>query len=281
MGTILKRSLARSRGQIIGWGLSLGLLAAYLCALFDTMAAQATQYRQIIAAIPAQFMAFFGPKADMFSAVGYLNMGFFSYMPIVAGIYAILAGSGLLASDEEAGTLDLLLAHPLRRGALLIGRVLGFVIALGGILALAWVGFAVTAPNTQLGVTAWQIALPMVCVWALLFFYGMLALFLAMILPSRSAAASTVGLGIVVDYFVNSWKAINPRLEPLARFLPLHYFQEAGALDGLDLGMLSVLVGAGLVLMLYAWWRFEERDIRVAGEGGWRLPGLGRRATPR
>jgi len=27
-----------------------------------------------------------------------------------------------------------------------------------------------------------------------------------------------------------------------------------------------------------AWWRFERRDIRVGGEGGWRLPVLlGRR----
>ena len=63
-----------------------------------------------------------------------------------------------------------------------------------------------------------------------------------------------------------------PNGEADPRFFDIESVEEAKA---------EVLVGSGLVLMLYAWWRFEERDIRVAGEGGWRLPGLGRRATPR
>jgi hypothetical protein len=35
-------------------------------------------------------------------------------------------------------------------------------------------------------------------------------------------------------------------------------------------------VGVSLVFVLLAWWRFERRDIRVGGEGGWNLPSLSR-----
>ncbi len=37
------------------------------------------------------------------------------------------------------------------------------------------------------------------------------------------------------------------------------------------------LLGIALLLALLAWWRFERRDVRVGGEGGWRLPILARR----
>jgi len=29
-----------------------------------------------------------------------------------------------------------------------------------------------------------------------------------------------------------------------------------------------------LVLILLAWWRFQRREIRVSGEGGWKRPKL-------
>jgi len=31
-----------------------------------------------------------------------------------------------------------------------------------------------------------------------------------------------------------------------------------------------------LIFTLLAWWRFQRRDIRVGGEGGWNLPALSR-----
>ncbi len=42
-----------------------------------------------------------------------------------------------------------------------------------------------------------------------------------------------------------------------------------------------LLVVAVVILVLLAWWRFERRDIRVGGEGGWGLPVLSRRKSAR
>ena len=46
------------------------------------------------------------------------------------------------------------------------------------------------------------------------------------------------------------------------------------AIDGLKWGWVAGLLGISVLFAVIAWWRFERRDIRVGGEGSWRLPGI-------
>jgi hypothetical protein len=85
---------------------------------------------------------------------------------------------------------------------------------------------------------------------------------------------------LVASYFLTSITSLNESLGKLARFLPYEYFQGSDALQGLDWAAFLGLLGASGLLIGLAWWRFEERDIRVAGEGGWRLPVRGRHRVP-
>ena len=65
---------------------------------------------------------------------------------------------------------------------------------------------------------------------------------------------------------------LDSRLGQIATFSPLNYYQGGLAIDGLKWGWVAGLLGFSLLFLLIAWWRFERRDIRVAGEGSWRLP---------
>jgi ABC-2 type transport system permease protein len=94
------------------------------------------------------------------------------------------------------------------------------------------------------------------------------------VLPSaRLAGALTSGL-LVADYLLQGLANINENLKAIVQYTPLHFYQGGKAMDGLDWGWLALLLGASLLLALVAWWRFQRRDIRVGGEGGWRLPAL-------
>jgi ABC-2 type transport system permease protein len=76
----------------------------------------------------------------------------------------------------------------------------------------------------------------------------------------------------VASFFVTMLARLDPALEGLGRFSPLRYYQSGEAIRGLNGGwLLGLLAGAGVFGVL-AWWRFERRDIRVAGEGAWRWP---------
>jgi hypothetical protein len=42
----------------------------------------------------------------------------------------------------------------------------------------------------------------------------------------------------------------------------------------MDWGAFTGLLGISLVFILIAWWQFLHRDIRVGGEGEWRLASI-------
>ncbi|MBN1656785.1 MAG: ABC transporter permease, partial [Anaerolineae bacterium] len=234
---------------------------------------QQGDFMQMIESYPPEFLAFFGgDAASLATPQGYLGMYGFSMLPVIVGIFAVIAGSGLLASDEESGRLDLIVAHPVSRTALFWGRVLAFLAATLGILVIGWLGFSVLLGGSSLDVSWGEMALPFLPVLAQTLIYGAVALVLSLLLPSRRLAAAGAGLLLVLSYFLTSMSGLNEQLATIAQFLPYDYFQGADALQGLDLASFVGLVAVSALLAAIAWWRFERRDIRIAGEGGWRLP---------
>jgi ABC-2 type transport system permease protein len=264
-------SLARFRGQILGWGLALFVMGALAVARYNLMKDNQELIRQLIAGSVGDFIRMFGDVGRLTTPGGFLSLAFFSYLPLVLGVFAVLAGSGLLVADEENGTLDLVLAHPISRTALFLGRLLAFGVATLTILALSWLGFLVAMPWSRLDVGWWSMARPYVSLAAVMFFFGGLALLLSMVLPARRSAAMTTGVVLLASYFLTTLARLDTGLEPVARFSPIYYYQGGEAIEGLNaLWLAGLLAMAGLFAIL-AWWCFERRDIRVVGEGGWRL----------
>jgi ABC-2 type transport system permease protein len=204
----------------------------------------------------------------------YLTMRFFSYMPLILGIFAILSGSGLTAVDEEKGTLDLILAHPVSRTSIFLGRFLAMLLTLLIILVVSWAGLVVWMSRTNLRdqITPSQMVLPYLSLLAELLFFGTLATLLSLVMPSRRQAATAGGVLLVGSFFVTLFARLDPTLEPLARFSPLSYYQSGQAVLGLNGTWLAGLFLAAGCFAFLAWYCFERRDIRVAGEGAWQLP---------
>ena len=277
MRTTLRYTLSSLRGQIIGWGLGLAALGLLLVPFYDVFTEQQGDFMQMIENYPEEFLAFFGGDAAAIATPeGYLHMYGFSMLPVIVGIFAVLAGSGLLAKDEEYGRLDLIVAHPVSRTVLFWGRVLAFLAATVGILVIGWLGFSVLLGGSSLSVSWLEMALPFLPLLAQATIYGAVALLLSQFLPSLRLAAAGAGILMVTSYFVTSMASLNESLAAVAQFLPYDYFQGGGALEGLDWASFLGLLAVSAVLAAVAWWRFERRDIRVAGEGGWRLPSLRR-----
>jgi ABC-2 type transport system permease protein len=280
MFPIFAHTFSRSRGALLGWGLSLGLLAMYLMPFYDTLAEQKETLQTLLASYPPELLAFFGDMGNMtalFTPEGYLGFEFFSFMPIILGIFAVLAGSGLLVTDEENGTLDLVLAHPVSRTGLFFGRLLAFMATTLGLLVIIWLGLVIGRNWSTIELTAMELARPFLSLGAELVLFGTSALALSLLLPSRRLAAAVAGLVLVASYFITSLARINDNLNEIVKFSPLHYYQGGDAIRGLNGEWLGGLLAVALVFTLLAWWRFERRDIRVAGEGSWRLTWPGRK----
>jgi ABC-2 type transport system permease protein len=273
--TIFLHGLARYRGQVLGWGLALALMAALAVVRYDLMQDNRELILQLVRGPAGDFIRMFGDVDRLTTPGGFLSLAFFSYLPLVLGVFAVLAGSGLIVADEEAGTLDLVLAHPVSRTALFLGRLLAFGAATLAILALSWLGFVVAMARSTLDVGGWALARPYLSLAAVLAFFGGLALLLSLVLPARRTAAMAAGLVLLVSYFLTTLARLDKGLERVARFSPISYYQGGEAIEGLNGRWLAGLLAALLFASL-AWWRFERRDVRVIGEGGWRWPRLRR-----
>ena len=266
------------RGQTLGWGLGLAIYGLSIVSMYDTMAAQQDQLQQMIASYPQEFLAFFGGDANsLITPAGFLGMYAFSMMPVIIGVFAVLAGSGLIVSDEERGRLDLIITHPVGRSAFFFGRALGILAASVSIMLLGWLGFSLMLGSSSLGFSWGEMLVPFLALLVQTLIYATLALLLSMLLPSRSLAAMLTGVILVTSYFVSSLSFMDERLATLAKLMPYHYFQTALSFAELNLGWLFALLGAAVLMTLFAWLRFLRRDIRLSGEGSWRLPLLSKR----
>ena len=249
-----------------------------IVSMYDSMAAQQDQLQQMIASYPQEFLAFFGGDANsLITPAGFLGMYAFSMMPVIIGVFAVLAGSGLIVSDEERGRLDLIITHPVGRSAFFFGRALGILAASVSIMLLGWLGFSLMLGSSSLGFSWGQMLVPFMALLAQMLVYVALGLLLSMLLPSRGLSAMLTGVILATSYFVSSLSFMDERLATLAKLMPYHYFQTALSFAELNLGWLFALLGTAVLMALLAWLRFLRRDIRLSGEGSWRLPLLSKR----
>lgn len=269
-------TLRRLRGQILGWGSGLALYGLAMGILYDTVQ-NMPGLQEMLANYPPELMAFFGNMADLSSTAGYFGTYYSSYMPLIVGIFTVSAAAGLLAGDEERGTLDLTLAYPVGRTALFWGRWLGFVVATALILFIGYLGWAVTLPFGGMDVSAGRLLAAHAPIAALALLFGGLALLLSLLLPSARMAATTAGGLLAANFLLVGLAELNDKLRPIMDATPFAFFQGGEAINDLNWAWLLGLTAAAFVLAAGGWLLFRRRDIRVGGERGWNWrPRLGR-----
>ena len=83
---------------------------------------------------------------DLTSAAGYLQSSVFGLiLPLLALFYGAATGARVTAGDEESGTLDLLLAHPVTRTRLILQRFGALAMGIGAATGRRALVFAATA----------------------------------------------------------------------------------------------------------------------------------------
>lgn len=269
-----KNTLRRLKGAIIWWGISLFLYGMFMASLFENIQEMGDAFLVILEAYPPEMLAFFPEIFDILKPVGYLDVYYFGYMTFILGMFTVGAFAKLLVGDEEAGILDLVMAHPLSRSAIFWGRVLGLVAAIGLIMLISWVGWMIPPGPENLTLNGVELFTPYLPLFAVQLLFGGLALLLSMILPAaRAAGGLSAGL-LIGNYLLTGFANINEDLKPIFDLTPLRYYQGADAINGLDWNWMGGLLLVSVVLALLAWWRFQRRDIRVGGEGTWQLSNL-------
>lgn len=263
---IFWHAVQSSRRALLGWALGIGAFIAVNVAVYPAVKDQ-TEYDDILQDMPDALLAAFGIEKglSLTSPAGYLISQVFGFLlPLLFVVFAVALGSRSLATEEETGTLDLLLAHPVSRRRVALEKFAALGIAL---LVLGFVSWAVlVATAIPVGLHAGSVDLAIATLASVLLGIqaGSLALATAAAIGRRTPAAA-VAVTVSMAGFV--LESLGELVEGVARVRWLSPFHFANGnipmlhgLRALDVVVLVVLALAACAAGVAA---FERRDLGV------------------
>lgn len=185
------------------------------------------------------------------------------YGPLVIAVTAIGGASAATAGEEEEGILGLILAHPVKRSRLLLGKAaavaLEVVVVAGGTFVGLLAGVAVGGG----GVATGNLAALSLHLAFFGFATGALALALAGASGRRAVATAGAGGFALLGFLVNGFAPLVDPLAWLEYLSPFYYYEEHDPIaHGVEVADLAVLAAAALALTALAVVGLRRRDIR-------------------
>lgn len=260
MPNVMTKTLWDSRRSLAGFAIGTALVGT-MYAGFYPQVADGAMGQAVEGFTPALREAL--NMEDIASAAGYLGSSVFGIIvPLIAVIHGIATGTRAVAGDEEAGYLDLLLAHPVSRTRLLLHRCAALAIsafALAGLVLLAMLAIRGGAQLDTIGVG--QFAAQCVALGLLGTVFGVVAVTIGAATGSRAAALGGGAVVGVLGYAANTF-ATQIGADAARYASPFHYYIGNQPLrHGFQWADLGVLAGAVAVLVIVASTMFNRRDL--------------------
>jgi ABC-2 type transport system permease protein len=246
---------------ILGWGIGMGLFGSMYIGIWPEMSALVEDFGDL--------SIYEAMAIDMATFAGFIASVVVQYVPLLVAIYAIIASTGTLAGEEDRGTLELLLATPLKRWQIVTVKALALAIASLVIVILTGIGDAITLTivkqTVEVDVSAGQLVWAVVSTWPLLLATMMIGLFLGAYLPNRMTAAIGVTFIFVASYFLKLLTGMVDFLDFLKPFSLFSHINTTGTLftDGIDVGGTALLLVLAAVFFGLAVAAFQRRNVTV------------------
>ncbi len=202
---------------------------------------------------------------DLASPAGYLEGTLFGLLgPLLLIMFAAATGARAIAGDEEAGMLDLLLAHPVSRTRLVLERFGALAAAIALLGSVVWVATLAAISLAGIDIGADRITAAAVGLALLGLSFGAIALATGAISGSRGLVLGVTAALAVAAYLTHSFAPQVEGLEPLRNLSPFYYCLGSDPLrTGFHPGHLAMLEVIPLALLGIALWSFNGRDVAV------------------
>lgn len=261
---ILVRTLRNSVRAMVWWSLGVVALVSLQVAVYPSIRDNPSMKR-LTEDYPDALKAFiaFGGGVDYTSPAGYLGSELFSFvLPLLLMIAAIGAGARAIGGDEEAGTLELVLANPVSRTRVVVDRFAALVVEVAVIAAVLWAALAIACTIASMDIGLSRLASAVVDAALLAVLYGAVALLVGAATGRRAVAIAVAAAAGVAAYIVNALAALVEALEPAQKASPFYHYAAGDPLrEGLSPGHSALLLAAVLVVAAAAPYAFSRRDV--------------------
>jgi ABC-2 type transport system permease protein len=260
--SVFTKALWDQRRAYLGWMAGVAGTAILYAVFYPWMDTPAMA--EAMAAYPEGLLEAFGWQ-DVVSPEGYLAGTVFNLLgPVLLVIYAIAFGSAAIAGDEEAGTLELLIAHPVNRTSVLLQRAAALTVGLIGLGAVVWVSLIAIAGPSGIDIAPGRLAAASLQIVLLALCFGALALLMGAASGRRGVVIGVTASVAVASYLANNLATLVDQIAWVQR-LSLFFYATGGEplRNGVQFGDAGLILAVTLLLLAGAVVAFSRRDVAV------------------
>ena len=261
---VFQRTIRDRRVSLIWWIIGSALYTGMIVAIFPVIDGNES-FQDLADDYPEALQAMFG-GADAFAQfttpTGFLNTYLFSMiLPFIFTALAVSIGASVIAGEEESGTMDLLLAHPVSRRRAVVEKALALMVAVILMGAVQVLLIGALGPLVDLHV-GW-VGLIAASVGTILF--GVLGGLLAMLVGSirgQKGLATAVAWGVAIGgYLLSIVASLADALDFLRYLSPLYHATVGNPVEnGMPVNYLFLVAGV-VALLLSTLAVFERHDL--------------------
>jgi ABC-2 type transport system permease protein len=257
---VVTKTASEQQGMLAVISVAIVLLGILIGLMFNGLQADLATISEDL---PEGVMALVG-NVDMGTPEGWLTGELYSLVvPIALIALAATMGSRALGSEEKTGTMGLLLARPISRSRIVLGKSAAMLINVGIAVVLTSIGVALGSWLGDLGVGTTEILATSLMAGLLASVFGALAFALGAATGRVPLAAFGSAGAAFVAYLANSMLPLSDNLSDFAKLSPFYYYLTGDPLvNGIDWSHALVLGGLTAGLIALSLVLFNRRDLR-------------------
>ena len=263
MPEITAHALRVDRKSLFWWTLGLVLTTLMFLVFYPSIADNAAAYRQAIEGLPDALKAFAGGEGDPVSPGGYLQGQFFASLGAwLFFAFGVARGGRAIAGDEEAGTLELVVAAPVGRARIVAERALAMAVELVIVAVATWLALVILGPLFEIDLPAGDFAAGVAGLAFGAWVFGALALAVGAATGRAGVAYGVAGGAAALAFLCTVLAPLTDILNDRRELSPgWQSFGTRPIETGFHTGDLAILLVEGIVIIAVGTWLFLRRDI--------------------
>ena len=257
LGALVAAHLSDRRRSVLAWGLPLGLMSAFIVAIFPSVE---DSISKAVQGYPEGLKEAFG-IGQLTNVEQYLQAEMLSLIvPLALGYLAVRAIASGLTGAAESGRLDVLLSAPVSRARLVAAGFLATAIELAVVLLITLALTCLGSLAAGAGLSFGSALAGYANVWPLaLLFAGFGAIAAGFSLRTSVVTGAVAGL-LVTMYVLDLIGRLDTDLSAV-RYISVFKYYGNAIEDGIDPLAFAGVTVVALLLATTGAWLFERRDL--------------------
>ncbi len=259
LSSITLKTVFEKRWSMFAWFAGLFLTTVVIMLLFPTLR---DTLGKALNEVPESMKGILGNAQTYQRVNGFIDIQVLAQMVFMTIVYGIILFTGVIAGDENEGTLQTLLANPVSRTKVYFEKLAGASLLLLIVNSSIFFGTLVGALIVSESVDVVRLALACFMLYVATLVFSVIGFSIGAITGKRGLAGALAGTLAFVSYLITNLVSSVKILKPVNRFSPYEYFNKPSILDnGVEIKDLLILVSILLVFVIIGYVFFTKRDI--------------------